>query len=172
MEYTVKHVDEVYDINVEKKEQTFSINISGEEYTCQGSALDGQLSILYGNKVIHSVVTKKKGKYYIYLNGEIYELEEVLEEAKNFKAEDVEEEKIQIVLAPMPGKIIKTCVEEGEKVKSGQVLLIMESMKMETSVEATIDGIVKKLYVSGGDSMDDGQKLVEVEAEEEETHLL
>ena len=48
--------------------------------------------------------------------------------------------------APMPGKVIRVLVEFGEKVSSGQPLLVMEAMKMEHTIVAPADGIVEKVF--------------------------
>lgn len=50
--------------------------------------------------------------------------------------------------APMPGEIVKVLVKPGDTVKSGQRLLIMNSMKMETAIEAHADGVVEEIWVS------------------------
>ena len=57
-------------------------------------------------------------------------------------------------ISPMPGKIIELRVAEGDRVESGQVLLIMEAMKMEHSVSAPHDGTVQQVSVSVGDQVD------------------
>jgi 3-methylcrotonyl-CoA carboxylase alpha subunit len=57
-------------------------------------------------------------------------------------------------VAPMPGKVIELRVAEGDVVTAGQVLLIMEAMKMEHSVTAPRDGTVSELVVAAGDQVD------------------
>jgi acetyl/propionyl-CoA carboxylase alpha subunit len=57
-------------------------------------------------------------------------------------------------VAPMPGKVIELRVAEGDVVTAGQVLLIMEAMKMEHSVTAPRDGTVSELMVAAGDQVD------------------
>lgn len=57
-------------------------------------------------------------------------------------------------VAPMPGKIIELRVSEGDQVETGQVLLIMEAMKMEHSVAAPQDGTVQRVSVAVGDQVD------------------
>lgn len=57
-------------------------------------------------------------------------------------------------VAPMPGKVIELRVAEGDVVMAGQVLLIMEAMKMEHSVTAPRDGTVSELMVAAGDQVD------------------
>lgn len=66
------------------------------------------------------------------------------------------------VTAPIPGAIIDVYVSEGDEVKSGQDLLMMEAMKMENPVAAPRDGTVGKLHVKAGDSVTQGQLLVEL----------
>ncbi len=67
------------------------------------------------------------------------------------------------VTAPMPGKILKILVKEGESVKTGQGLLILEAMKMENEIPAPKDGVVKKILIKEGDTVDTGQALLELE---------
>ncbi|ASJ04783.1 pyruvate/oxaloacetate carboxyltransferase [Thermococcus barossii] len=67
------------------------------------------------------------------------------------------------VTAPMPGKILRILVKEGEEVKTGQGLLILEAMKMENEIPAPKDGVVKKILVKEGDTVDTGQTLIELE---------
>ena len=65
-------------------------------------------------------------------------------------------------VAPMPGKVIELRVAEGDSVESGQVLLIMEAMKMEHTVTAPQDGTVAQVTVSAGDQVDADALLVVV----------
>ena len=64
------------------------------------------------------------------------------------------------VIAPMPGQIKSIFIREGDKVKAGQKLLIMEAMKLENKLPATQDGTVKKILVRDGDVVSQGQELV------------
>lgn len=57
------------------------------------------------------------------------------------------------LLAPMPGMIIKNCVNVGDAVKTGDALVILEAMKMENSLGSPCDGTVKALYFGTGDSV-------------------
>jgi biotin carboxyl carrier protein len=64
------------------------------------------------------------------------------------------------VIAPMPGQIKAILVREGDKVKAGQKLLVMEAMKLENKLPATRDGVVKKILVRDGDIVSQGQELI------------
>ena len=64
------------------------------------------------------------------------------------------------VSAPMPGKILDIKVSVGEQVKKGQVLMILEAMKMENEIVAPKDGTVKEIKVSVGDTVNRGDPLI------------
>lgn len=67
------------------------------------------------------------------------------------------------VKAPMPGTINDVKVIQGQSVKSGQVLLILEAMKMENEIMSPKDGIVKSVYTSKGSSVNTGDVLIVIE---------
>ena len=62
--------------------------------------------------------------------------------------------------APMPGKVIKLVANEGQAVKAGEVLLILEAMKMQNEITADADGTVKKFNVAAGQSVKARESLV------------
>ncbi|MCG6181942.1 biotin/lipoyl-binding protein, partial [Anoxybacillus sp. LAT_33] len=66
------------------------------------------------------------------------------------------------IAATMPGTVVKVLVEKGEKVKKGDHLMITEAMKMETTVQAPFSGVVKDIYVQGGDAIQTGDLLIEL----------
>lgn len=66
------------------------------------------------------------------------------------------------VLAPLPGNIIQLMVKEGDEISKGAKLLIMEAMKMENDVLAEKDGIVKSVKVNAGDTVLQGDVLIEI----------
>jgi len=65
--------------------------------------------------------------------------------------------------ASMPGKIIKVSVCNGDDVKVGQALVVLEAMKMEHSISAPRDGTVKKVHVEEGRQVGMGELLVELD---------
>ena len=67
-----------------------------------------------------------------------------------------------VVLAPIPGVIEEIKVREGDSVKSGQELLILEAMKMKNSIRATRDGKVARVLVSVGQQVPHNQVLIEI----------
>jgi biotin carboxyl carrier protein len=70
------------------------------------------------------------------------------------------------VKAPMPGKVIKLGVREGDKVRKNQTLVIVEAMKMENEIQAPAEGTVKKVHVAVGELVDSERPLIEIESKE------
>ena len=65
------------------------------------------------------------------------------------------------LIAPMPGKIVSVNVKDGQKIKSGENLLILEAMKMENLITATKDTKIKKINVKVNDAVEVDQILIE-----------
>ena len=63
------------------------------------------------------------------------------------------------VVAPMPGMVVKVEVKEGDRVESGQSVIIVEAMKMMNQIESDIDGIVERILVQSGDPVEYDQVL-------------
>ena len=66
----------------------------------------------------------------------------------------------EVVCAPMPSKVIRICCKPGERMKSGDLLMVIEAMKMENEVVSPVDGVVKDVCVLEGASVSSGEKLV------------
>jgi glutaconyl-CoA/methylmalonyl-CoA decarboxylase subunit gamma len=67
-----------------------------------------------------------------------------------------------VVKSPMPGTLLNFKVAQGQAVKKGEVLLILEAMKMENEIVAPVDGVVARLSVNEGASVNTGDALVEL----------
>ena len=68
--------------------------------------------------------------------------------------------------SPMPGRVLRVLVREGQQVKTGDSLVVLEAMKMEQTVRTTMDGVVKSILVVTGQAVAPGQMLVQISAQE------
>lgn len=66
------------------------------------------------------------------------------------------------ILSPMPGNVFKVVVSAGEQVKKGDVVLVLEAMKMENEIVAPNDGIISVIHVKEGQSVESNDVLFEV----------
>jgi len=67
------------------------------------------------------------------------------------------------VESPMPGTILSISVSEGDSVSNGDVLLVLEAMKMENEITSEVDGTVASINVKNGAAVDAGEVLVVIE---------
>ena len=68
-----------------------------------------------------------------------------------------------MISAPLAGAIFKVKVAQGQRVQSGDVVIILEAMKMETEVRAPFDGTVARIHVKAGDAVQVGDPLLSLD---------
>ena len=88
------------------------------------------------------------------------ELDQVLEQMGFGKSSF---KQVKEIKAPMPGLVLEITVTDGQEVREGDKLLILEAMKMENSIMIQTNAIIKKVSVSAGQAVEKGQVLVELE---------
>lgn len=111
------------------------------------------------NKEIY--IAEKDNKYYVYYNGNYYYFEEI-EELNNFGLNSTNNLNEDNIMSPMPGNIIKILVESNQNIKEGDPILIIEAMKMETTLFAAIDGIVSEINVKEKEQVNTDLILVKI----------
>jgi biotin carboxyl carrier protein len=68
-----------------------------------------------------------------------------------------------LVIAPLPGVVKSILVKEGDAVKEGDVVLVLEAMKMDNEISSRSNGTVKTIHVAVGDSVQEDQLLIDIE---------
>ncbi len=118
----------------------------------------------YNVKILNYDLQSKS--YEVAVNGEIFhvllkdELDQMIEDLGFEVMEQTTESKI---LSPMPGMVLEIFVNEGQEIKAGEKLLILEAMKMENVLKAKHDATVQKVHVITGQAIDKNQLLIEME---------
>ena len=69
----------------------------------------------------------------------------------------------KFLLSPMPGMLVRLSVSEGDVVKAGEELAVVEAMKMENRLTAEREGVVSKIFLEPGDSLEVGQIILELD---------
>jgi len=121
-------------------------------------------SLLIDHQSFEAVVEQRDGVYHVLIHGDLYEVE-VTDERRQRLAragggQDVTGE--VIIKSPMPGLIVSVPAEPGQEVKKGQTVVILESMKMENELKAPRDGVIGRVEVQKGDSVEQNKVLVTI----------
>jgi len=139
----------------------FNITINGNDYAVEIMKIHEGLATVEVNGTVYEVAfeaEKKVSKTPTLIRTPAYATESERPQSTAKPRDNVGKR----VKAPLPGVILELNVREGDSVKAGQVLLIMEAMKMENNIVAPIDGKVQTLRVSKGDNVLEGDVLVEI----------
>lgn len=128
---------------------------------------EGFTFIEFNNKkYLVEITDKSQNKYTVLLNGVSYSFtieSPISYRRRKYLEKYKQHNKIEIVTAPMPGKIIELLVEESSHVKEGEAILILEAMKMQNEIIAQVTGKIKKISVKAGDSVTKDDVLMEIE---------
>lgn len=150
-----------YDVEFKSKKEAV---VNGVAFNIEPLKEEGDLRCVFINRRPYLVeVKQEEGRYYVMLNGK--EFQYTVETPYLAKRREATGggKGAEVVRAPIPGKVIAIQVEEGQKVEDGDVLLILEAMKMENEIQSPRSGVVKEILVSEEESVTTNQDLVVVE---------
>jgi biotin carboxyl carrier protein len=169
MEYRFKGQGRNYALRLDKTQDNgFTVFHDDTELQVRPVSLDdNRLVLAVDGRRQTFYVAESRDRLFVYFGGRQYVLDKV-DAAAEFKgdgdgyggAEDV-------IATPMPGKVVKVLVGEGDSVEPNQPVFIIESMKMENEVRSLGRGVVKKVHAAAGDSLNHGDPVVELEPPEE-----
>jgi biotin carboxyl carrier protein len=163
-------------IALSSKNETFKIkNLFTDDLKINHKKVDIQIFddengftyLLFKNKKYHAeIIEKDQNKYKVLINGVsyVFTIETPISlKRKKYLDKQKAKNKVEILLAPMPGKIVDVLVEPGALVKNGEAVIILEAMKMQNEITAPIDGKVTKVYVKPNDIVNKEDILIEID---------
>ncbi len=127
---------------------------------------DGTFSILESGHSYNIELVPNKPKHYTaYTLYKSYDVEIIDAEARYLinRGGNGFASNTNTISSPMPGKVVKVMVNEGDIVKEGETTVIIAAMKMESEYKAPKDGVIKKVNVKDGDTIEGNQILIELE---------
>jgi pyruvate carboxylase subunit B len=152
------------------------LHIDGDSVTLNGATVRAHLEELPGVPVqlvsidgqVHRLIARRveRGVYDISIDGYRFSVEARDERARAIRELSGAGQKVVAAAhlkAPMPGLIVRVNVREGDQVRSGQGLIVMEAMKMENELRAPASATVKRVVVSAGSAVEKGALLIEME---------
>jgi biotin carboxyl carrier protein len=153
--------------------QQFDIEVVDEHHIrIGGRLLQVDFETVSGQPVFSLILDGKSYEAYVYQGEEDWD---VLLRGRQYqvKVEDEREKRLRAaggggvaeggefhLKAPMPGLVVTILVEEGQAVKKGQVMLILESMKMQNELKSPRDGVIGRIRVKAGESVEQKQPLL------------
>lgn len=127
------------------------------------TAADGRCWLTHGKHRVEIVIAVHGDDIHVHLDGETHALR-YRHPLERLAAQAVGSAEDQIV-APMPGSVVSVAVKSGDAVQRGQMLLVMESMKMETTLTAPRDGVIAEIGFETGQTFDRDAVLLRLESQ-------
>ena len=169
MEFEFSYNGNIHTVNIEADKRDegqadgFIASFGENEYRFTATCISPNcFSILFDGRNMVAYVAESENSVYVHINGQAVKLDKVKDDRNSFTKDTVEFASKDEISTPMPGKVVKILVEEGEKVKIKQPLVIVESMKMENEIKSPTDGEVKSVHFGPGDLVEPGQPIIKL----------
>lgn len=170
MKFLATIADTVHEIEVRSTE-------AGPEILLDGQVVDAEMqrvgssalfSLLYGGESYELVIEPDDSGYAVTLQNRTYRVR-VEDERTQLLRRLVTDRSAAagpvVLRAPMPGLVVRIEVSEGQKVRAGDGVVVVEAMKMENEIRAPISGVVKKVAVRERQAVEKDETLVTLEAD-------
>ena len=144
----------------------YKVAIDGVEHVVDAQQVAGQLwSVLYGGaSFVVDVTQLPTEEYEVIIKGDCHKFTLMNEQRRAMiRAGGKGAAGKAMVTSPMPGKVVKLLVKEGQEVAAGEGVIVVEAMKMENELKSALAGKVKEIFVGEGEVVDSGAKLLLVE---------
>jgi biotin carboxyl carrier protein len=165
MRYITTVGDKEYAVELLEHDQ---VSVNGEIYAVDFEPVSGQpvFTLLANNRSFEALLYQDEEEWQVLLTGTLYRVRVEDEREKRLRAaggmSSVQTGKFTLK-APMPGLVIKILVAQGDAVEAGDVLVILESMKMQNELKAPRAGIVRRILVDECDSVERKASLITIE---------
>ena len=157
IESTIKKDGDVFLVEINNNQYRLSLNMQSNDPRVICSVNDEKM-IMQIRKKIPRYELIHKGKIALALISE-----QRLAALNELMPKKIPQDMSKFLLSPMPGLLIKVCVNQGQEVKAGEELAVVEAMKMENSLRASKDLKIKSILGSEGDNLSVDQKILEFE---------
>ncbi len=166
--FIVSFEEQNIEINIKKDGDNFVTHVDNNEYhlSLNSQSNDPRITCLVNGQNMVVQVRKEMPRYQLVHKGKIAMAlisEKRVAELNELMPEKIPQDMSKFLLSPMPGLLIKVCVKEGQEVKTGEELAVVEAMKMENSLRASKDLKIKSILGSEGDNLSVDQKILEFE---------
>jgi biotin carboxyl carrier protein len=158
-------------------DEEIELSLDGEEVSIGESTVHASVAEVAGTPVrmltigdeVHRIVVRPgatRGRYVIWVDGfrhEVEALDERMRAIRELAGKSAQPAGPAPLLAPMPGMIVRVHVQAGDVVRAGQGLIVMEAMKMENELRASVSATVRVVHARIGTAVEKGALLLELE---------
>jgi|DewCreStandDraft_5_1066085.scaffolds.fasta_scaffold00048_8 biotin carboxyl carrier protein len=164
MRYIADVSGHAFEIDVREQRGTLSVRVDGQPVVVDALCVDGRAvySLLVEGRSYELVVERRGDTARVSVGGEVFEVRLADPLTARGAGRAVQPARAE-VRAPMPGVIVAVTAAPGRAVKSGEPVVILEAMKMETALAAPIEGIVTAVAVEPRQTVPAGATLVVIE---------
>lgn len=164
MTYTFKLGNRTYKVGFEEKEGLSLFSMDDEQKELEFLRIDeNTYSILVDNRSVTVGIFREGKKIQVFHEGDLYEIEAV----SGRDATQAEGAGSLNITAPMHSRVVKILKKEGDKVEVGESVVVVEAMKMESELKASVSGSVKEIRTEEGKTVEKDAVLVALSDEEE-----
>lgn len=154
-----EHKNHVYNVTTEHREKYYFITYDNAEYRVEAEETrPGQLKIKVGDRLIKAVITEGDKEKFVFVDGDVFKVKPVeLTGTRKIKKKDEGD-----LSSPISGKVVNVKVKKDDSVKKGDILMVIEAMKMEYLIRAPYNAKVKKVNFKERDQIEIGQNTVDL----------
>jgi len=155
------------------RSRTYIVDVDGGSVTVDGETFEAHAAAIPGTPLLHLLLGRDSwtvacqqlegGRWAVGAAGERAEVQVQDDRSKQIEALTGTGRKQAVggvVKAPMPGLVVRVEVSKGQVVEVGEGLVVVEAMKMENELRATVKGVVEQVHVKAGDRVEKGAELV------------
>ncbi len=149
------------------------VMIDGREVTARLEPVDGTPQVrLHLDGAVHALAVEGRGDdgWRLVDRGAVRDVQAIDERTHHIRSlagAARGAERGGVVKAPMPGLVVRVLVAEGDRVRPGQGLVVLEAMKMENELKAPAEGVVSRIAASQGQAVDKGAVLITIDGDRE-----
>lgn len=159
--------DDIHEVTLVRSAGGIKLVLDGSEHTAVLSDLgDGQYRIDLDGAGYRVHLVAKGDETYIHADGANWTVRQI--DPLDALSAGAAGADVDTVESPMPGTVIRVTVKAGDEVKKFQTMMVIESMKMETSINAWRDGVVARVHCEQGSTFDRKAPLVTLQSIEQE----
>ena len=165
--FRLKLGDEEHELEVEEQDGHFRVRLGEEWYPVEMERVgeSARFSVLVDRRPVDVFAEESPQGYHIVIGPQLFAISTPsrVRERRRGEPEDLEapaDEGEWVLASPMAGVVQEILVEPGDEVEAGQVLMVVEAMKMQNDLHARRAGTVKAVYVSEGQRVEQGAPLL------------